>query len=168
MPGQSHVLLSNTGWQSDHSSSDQTRQEKMFKEFLIVLVIIHMTMSACRPLPNGGYTCTTYCSEGKCVGRKKREIVCTSTGCISRGYCHNGECVGRKKREAAPEPSPDAQYPGYNGCKTTCDTMCLPVKGCQTVCRKICWLLITLFPVISLLSGISFLSAVSLPQLFKY
>ena len=70
-------------------------------------------MSYCRPLTNGGIECFKCFSGGKCVGggvgRKKREIVCTSTGCISKGYCSNGECVGRRKRKAKPEPSPEAQ-----------------------------------------------------------
>ena len=87
----------------------------MFKEILGVLVLIHMTMSYCRPLPNGGYTCTTYCDYGKgtCVGRKKREAMNMNCVPIPNGgmtCCSNGECVGRKKREA--KPAPQGPVPG--------------------------------------------------------
>ena len=60
----------------------------------------------------------------------KREIVCTSTGCISKGYCSNGECVRRRKRKAKPEPFPEAQYE----CKIECDHPifgCFPKQWCQ-------------------------------------
>ena len=94
----------------------------MFKEILAVLLLIHMTMSAPAPEP-------------------KPEEICTSTGCTYITYCSGGKCVGRKRREAEPESSPEeyvinhpgsAQWSDENGCTTTCD-----MNGCRTFCRSV-------------------------------
>ena len=120
----------------------------MFKEILGVLVLIHMTMSYCRPLPNGGYTCTTYCNDRECFGRKKREAKAQSyyipgVGGVYNtipecGYDSDGvygcqlrkkreaEPEAREKREANPEACPDCVY-------GRCEWKCYGNR-CQEVC----------------------------------